>query len=75
MKETLEEEDAEYSLLVFEYDNRGNEIAQIHDNVIYTLENVEYDDENNWLKQNVYLVTDNNQPRLISIFTRSIEYE
>jgi hypothetical protein len=84
MGRTLEEEDAAYSLLIFEYDYWGNEITQtvfretneFSDGytVIYTLENTEYDYKNNWIKQNVW-VADSSPIRLIGTNTRFIEYE
>jgi hypothetical protein len=86
VKEILEEEDAAYSLLTFEYDYNGNEIVQTifreqseyyNDESIttYIIENLEYDDRNNWVKQNVYYALNNSSPSLIEIFSRSINYE
>jgi hypothetical protein len=82
---TVEEEEAEQFLLVIEFDNKGNEILQtlsreeseyFKESIsIYKLENVEYDQNNNWIKQNVYFGRGNGSFSLLETYTRIILYE
>jgi hypothetical protein len=82
---TIEEEEAEQFLLVIEYDNEGNETLQTLSREkseyfeksisIYKLENVEYDQGNNWIKQNVYFDKGKGSFSLLETYTRIIIYE
>jgi hypothetical protein len=84
-RSTIEEEEAEQFLLVIEYDNEGNEILQTLSREeseyfeksisIYKLENVEYDLNNNWIKQNVYFDRGNRYFGLLETYTRIITYK
>jgi hypothetical protein len=85
-----EREEARFLLLTIVYDENGNEIMQIihrEENeyfegytLLYRIENEEYDQNNNWIRQNVSwkqtvdgeFVSDY---KLINIYTRIINYE
>jgi hypothetical protein len=84
-RENLEEEEAEQFLLIIEYDNKGNEILQTlvregskyfeKSLSIYKLENIKFDQSNNWVNQNVYFSSGDGSYRLLETYTRKIIYE
>lgn len=80
----VEIEEARRYLLVIEFDENGNDIIQtisrekseyFDESIrVYSIYNEEYDQANNWVKQNIYHTSNYNPTQLVFILSRQIYY-